>query len=361
MSAKSSILKNEVGQLINRAIADQVFPGIEILFARGESVIFHQSYGMMDKSLGSSDLVPNSLFDLASLTKPLATASAILHLQEKGDLDINERITLHIPEMERDKTKRITIRQLLTHTSGFPDWLPLYEPIFDKSNGWNSLLNAELQFEPGSQVIYSCLGYILLAEVVRRISRLSLDAYCRRFIFGPMGLKNMVFNPDQKRDDIVPTAYCTYRQKLLRGEVHDENAFLFDGEGGNAGLFGTAEEVHQFCSMLLNKGEFNGNRIISPETALLMTENQNTRHLAPRSMGWDYKISNDGYMSCGKRMPIGSVGHLGFTGTSIWFDPKSRYIVILLSNRVNITRDANIPQMMEFRPKIHDLLLSAVV
>jgi serine-type D-Ala-D-Ala carboxypeptidase len=361
MSVEADMLKSEVPRLVNRAMEDQIFPGVEILLAKGESVIFHESYGKIDGSPGSPELRTNYLFDLASLTKPLATAPAILHAQEQGALNINDKILLYIPELKSAETKKITIKQLLTHTSGLPDWLPLYEPGFDRLEAWHSLLNVRLQHEPGVEMVYSCLGYLLLAEVVRRVSKLSLDAYCRRFIFNPLGLNNLVFNPDQDRDDVVPTAYCPYRQKLLKGVVHDENAFLFQGEGGNSGLFGTAKEIHQFCLMLGNNGAFDGNQLFSEKTVRLMTENQNSGQVAPRTMGWDFKSSNEVYMSCGKRMPIGSIGHLGFTGTSIWFDPLSKYLIIILSNRVNITREANIPQMMAFRPEIHELLLSSVM
>jgi len=361
MSANNQNLTNDVAQMAEQAIQNGIFPCIEIFFAKGETLILHEVFGRIDKNPGSSHLEKNSLFDLASLTKPLATASAVLHLQETGEIDLTEKLSSFIPEFKKDETKKITIKHLLTHTSGLPDWQPLYEPRFNKTNGWERLIEVEPQSKLGSEMVYSCLGFILLAELIRKLSGVSLDEYSRRHIFGPIGLKNLLFNPELSRKDIVPTAFCPFRNKVLRGVVHDENAFIFDGEGGNSGLFGTAEDIYQYCLMLMNGGEINGNRVFRSETVQAFLENQNPKNISPRTMGWDYKLGDDEYMSCGKLMPVGSVGHLGFTGTSVWMDPISKYIIILLSNRVNITREANMPKMREFRPSIHDLLLSAVM
>ena len=354
-------LKNSVTQLVGQAINENIFPCTEVLFARNESVILHEVFGTIEKKAGSPNLRKNSLFDLASLTKPLATAAAVLHLQEKELLMVSDTVASYIPGFERKETSTITVQHLLTHTSGLPDWLPLYEPKFNKAEGWEKLVNAPLRCEPGVEMVYSCLGFILLAELVRRVAGVSLNEYCRRHLYEPLGLTNLQFNPCLVRDDLVPTAYCPYRRKTLSGLVHDENAFIFDGEGGNAGLFGTAEDVYQFCLMLMNEGRLKHRRVFSPETVHLFLENQNPMNMVPRTMGWDYKIGNDEYMSCGEFMPNGSVGHLGFTGTSIWFDPDSKYIVILLSNRVSISREGNIQDMREFRPRIHNLLLSTVM
>ncbi|MFH2128825.1 MAG: serine hydrolase domain-containing protein [bacterium] len=347
-----------IDKLANSAIQNRVFPGIEILFARGNRFLFHKSYGKMDRNPDSRDLQKGALFDLASLTKPLATASAIVHLSDCGLIGLDDVASRFIGEFKTTDKAHITIAQLLTHAAGFRDWMPLYEPEFDKRKAWERLVRTPLAVKPGSAVIYSCLGYIVLAEIVRRISQISLAEYCRSRLFGPLGLNNLVFNPDPSRMDIVPTAYCPLRKKELRGVVHDENAFAFDGEGGNAGLFGTASEIHSYCRMVVSSGKLDNKRIFSAAAADRFLKNQNPPSLPPRTYGWDVNDGSEADMSCGKSMPLNSIGHLGFTGTSIWMDPVSQIFIILLSNRVNLTREDNIPLMRAFRPRMHTQLLA---
>ncbi len=356
-------LKAAVQQLVEEAIKKKTFPCIEILFAQDENIIIHESYGRLDQTQYSPPLKNNFLFDLASLTKPLATTCAVMQLSDSSLLNLHDDVRKFIPEFNRYSKETVTIAHLLTHTSGLPDWIALFDPNFEKKTGWKKLLETKLKTKPGTQTTYSCLGFILLGEVIRRISQVSLTDYCKESIFLPLGLTHLTFNPipENLEIEIVPTAYCPYRQKMLIGKVHDENAALFDGEGGNSGLFGTAEEIHRFCRMLLNKGTFNGKRILSSTSIELMFENQNPAGLTARTMGWDIKMKNADYWSCGQLMPLKSIGHLGFTGTSLWIDPTMKLIVILLSNRVNISREENIPLMRAFRPELHDLLLSSVL
>ncbi len=352
--------KKSITSLAKSAIADGIFPGIEILCAKGDRILLHKAYGQMDSHKASQDLQTDSLFDLASLTKPLATAAAIVHLSDCGLVNLNNPASLYINEFKKTEKADISISQLLTHTAGFPDWTALYEPDFDEKVAWKKLNQVPLAYKPGSTVIYSCLGYIVLSEIVRRISEMTLADYCHSNIYKPLGLNNLLFNPDPERGNIVPTAYCPLRKKQLRGQVHDENAFAFAGEGGNAGLFGTASAIYTYCRMLLSSGKLNDKQIFSTTAVNSFLANQNHSFLAPRTYGWDMHDGSEIYMSCGKLMPVGSIGHLGFTGTSIWMDPDSQIMIILLSNRVNLTRDDNIPLMRSFRPKMHTLLLSTL-
>lgn len=349
-----------IAKLARDAIKNGVFPGIEILCARGDHILFHNSYGRLDSHPDSPALRIGSLFDLASLTKPLATAAAILHLSDCGLIQLENPISRFIREFGTTEKAQITISQLLTHTGGLPDWVALYEPDFNKKSAWEKLTRTSLVYKPGSTVIYSCLGYIILAEIVRRVSQTTLRDYCRSRIYQPMGLDTLLFNPDPGQSNIVPTAYCPLRKKRLHGIVHDENSFVFDGEGGNAGLFGTAGAIHAYCRMLQSSGTLNGKRIFSAAAVDGFLKNQNAPLLPPRSYGWDINDGTEAYMSCGKKMPVGSVGHLGFTGTSIWMDPVSQLTVILLSNRVNLAREENMPLMQAFRPRMHTLLLSTL-
>jgi CubicO group peptidase (beta-lactamase class C family) len=352
--------EEKLSLLVNSAIADNVFPGIEILVARGRFVLFHEVFGHRLPHESETILKKNSLFDLASLTKPLATSIAILHLVEQNKLKFDDLLCQYIPGFVQPGSEQVTIKHLLTHTSGLPDWAALYEPNFEQAVGWEKLFTIPLVYLPGKSMVYSCLGYIALGEIVRRISGMTLNDYCQDHIYRPLGLRHLVFNPlnSQLNLEIVPTGYCPIRKKTLHGIVHDENAALFDGEGGNSGLFGTAKAIHNLCSFLISANDYSDQSILSQPSLKSMITNQNKPPLTPRALGWDYKDGQADYWSCSEIMPTGSIGHLGFTGTSLWIDPKSQLIILLLSNRVIISREENIPLMRAFRPNLHYLLLS---
>ena len=343
----------------NNAIQNKLSPGVELLLAKNDSIIFHDAFGRIDKEPKSPKLIKNSIFDLASLTKPLATSSAIMLLVEQGKLSLEDKVTEYIKEFYREDTKKITIKQLLTHTSGLPSWSKLYDKDFELKRGFKNLVTLPLENKPGEKVVYSCMGFILLGEIIRRITKNSLSDFCQDNLFSPLDLNLLNFKPDLNQKNIVPTSYCPLRGKMLRGIVHDENSYLFNSEGGNAGLFGTAEQVFKFCQMLMNKGHYKSKRILSTLTVESMFLNHNKGGV-PRAIGWDISQNNSGYLSCGDLMPEGSFGHLGFTGTSIWFDLKSKIIIIVLSNRVNYNSPDNKEKIMSFRPKIHNLLLSLI-
>ncbi|MGA1538029.1 MAG: serine hydrolase domain-containing protein, partial [bacterium] len=179
----------------------------------------------------------------------------------------------------------------------------------------------------------------------------------------PLSLENTLFSPAKhwkNLSGIAPTQYCPWRKRLLRGVVHDENCYFFGEEAGNAGLFSTALDLHRFCCMLLNEGSLDGVTILSPSSVQQMLSNQNQPPLSTRGLGWDFKDVVPGYWSCGFLFPPGAVGHTGFTGTSIWFDPLNQWIAIVLTNRVHLSRDGNLAAMHQFRPRLHNLLLSMV-
>jgi serine-type D-Ala-D-Ala carboxypeptidase len=360
VSAISPDIEGQIETLINEAIRNRLFPGIEILLARADRILFHRAYGHFDRSATSPALPLNACFDLASLTKPLATAGAVLHLIDGGVLGLETPICSILAEADNPEYRAITVGQLLTHTAGLPAWAALFEPDFDQQQGWVKLLRLPLLYPPGTNVTYSCLGYILLGEAVRRISGMSLNRYCYQHLYKPLGIDGLTFNPDLSLTHLVPTAFCPWRRRLLRGIVHDENAYLFDGEGGNAGLFGTATAIFQYCQMLWRGGQRQGQRVLSSESVRLSLSNRNRFGLPPRGLGWDINPGGSAPMSCGQLMPPGSLGHLGFTGTSLWMDRVTATVVIVLSNRVNFSREHSLPQMRLFRPRLHDLLLSRI-
>jgi len=354
----SSKTKIAIRNFVEQAIRDQIFPGVEVLFAQREDIILHEVYGNINSSANSEKLPKNLLFDLASITKPLATACSIMKLLEMGELFLEQQISKVIPEVIGTDKEKITIKQLLTHTAGFPAWSALYEPNWDQTEAWDKLIRIQLEAKPGETMIYSCLGFIMLGEIIRRVSGVSLSEFCTQQLYSPLGLNNLCFKPTQEKSLIVPTSYCSVRKTLLQGIVHDENGFVFNQEGGNAGLFGNAESVYQFCRMLLNGGNSNGTQIYHPKTIGVMFKNHNKRSLSSRALGWDYNRGTSGYMSCGDYMTSGAIGHLGFTGTSLWIHPKEEIIIIVLSSRVNIEGINNRTGIFNFRPKIHNLLLT---
>ena len=342
-----------VNQLMRTAIESQLFPGAEILVAQGDQLLLHRAYGKTSGSAQARALEKGSIYDLASLTKPVATATAALKLAEQGYVDLLEPIGQWLPEWKGPSA--ITWSDLLTHRSGLVPWLPLYQSK-SKEEAWAQLMSPEPATQVGTKVSYSCLNFLILAELVRRVSKQTLAAFCQEQIFGPLGLTSLKFSPGPGAL-VLESAFCPWRNRRLQGEVHDENAALFDGEGGNAGLFGTALDLWQYALMLLDQGIYRGETFFKPETARLMLENQNPTPLASRTIGWDYYNQSPGYWSCGNLLSLGSIGHLGYTGTGIWIDPKRRLTLIHLSHRVWYGAEHQLAEMKKFRPVLHNHLI----
>ena len=352
--------RQELQALVEGAIRGRLFPGMELLVARHEEVLLHETWGHIEAGPEAAELKPGTLFDIASMTKPIATATCLMVLLEMGTLSLEDKVCDIVPEFEHPDKNGITLRHLLTHTSGLPDVADLYSDTDNKQEALQKLFRVPLQHPTGTAMVYSDLGFLLLGEVVCRLSGQSLGEFFYQSVSHPLQMAHTAFNPLNMGWEIpiAPTQHCPFRQQLLRGVVHDENCFRFGGEGGNAGLFSTSADVHRFCRMVLGGGELEGVRILTQRTAAMMTANHNPRKLAPRGLGWDIKGEGFGYMSCGELMRSGAIGHTGFTGTSFWMEPESGLTVILLTNRVHFARDKNQPEMMRFRPRLHNLIVS---
>lgn len=346
-------------ELVEGAIRQRIFPGMELLVARHEEVLLHEAWGHIEAGPDAAELNVGTLYDIASMTKPM-TATCVMVLMEMGALSLEDKVWEFVPGFEHPDKLGITLRHLLTHTSGLPDHADLYSDTESRRQGLDKLMRVPLQYPTGTAMIYSDLGFLLLGEIIRGVSGQSLGEFFYQNVGHPLQMVHTAFNPLQMGWEIpiAPTQHCPFRQQLLRGVVHDENCYRFDGEGGNAGLFSTAEDIHRFCRMILHSGELDGVSVLTPRTVRMMTSNHNPRKLAPRGMGWDIKGEGFGYMSCGELMRAGSIGHTGFTGTSFWMEPESGLTVILLSNRVHLAREKNQPEMMRFRPRLHNLILS---
>jgi uncharacterized protein YbbC (DUF1343 family)/CubicO group peptidase (beta-lactamase class C family) len=295
-------------------------------------------------------MTTDTIFDLASLTKVVATATSIMILVERGKLRLNDPVSLYIPEIKGEGRERVTIELLLTHRAG-------YAPDFDLRERWTGydeaikrLIKEPLRNSPGSRFVYSDICFIALGEVVHRVSGLPLDQFAQKNIFLPLGMKDTGFRPPEAlRGRIAPTekrrGQMSYLgdsgdtagaagEAWLRGQVHDPTAYRMDGVAGHAGLFSTANDLSIYCQMILNGGQYRGVRVLSPLTVGEMTRPRLVNNNGgTRGLGWDINTSYSS--NRGDLFPLGSFGHTGFTGTSIWIDPASEMFVIFLSNRVH--------------------------
>lgn len=341
-----------VDQLMEQSINEGLFPGGELLLAKGEHQLLHKTYGKTSGSDQASALEIDGIYDLASLTKPIATATMVLRLWDQGKLDLYEPIVSFFPRWQGDP--KINSMDLLTHRSGLAPWLPLYQSA-NKSAAWDTLMATGQSIAPQTKVRYSCLNFLILGQLVRLLTGGSLSEVCQNQVFQPMGLDSFSFNPGPQ-PKIVDSAMCPWRKRRLQGEVHDENAAIFLGEGGNAGLFGAAKDILKFSVMIQNQGLFEQKKILSPEAVVLMVENQNPSDLEPRTAGWDFYDQSAGYWSCGDQLSHGSIGHLGYTGTGVWVDLINEVTYIHLTHRVWFGANAQLSQMKAFRPLLHNRL-----
>ena len=340
----------QMDAVITEEIAKEKLPGAVVLVGRKGSVVWRKAYGARALDPAREPMTPDTIFDLASLTKVVATATSIMILVERGKLRLNDPVSLHIPELKGEGRDRITIEQLLTHVSG-------YAPDFDLRERWTGydeaikrLIKEPLRNPPGSRFTYSDIGFITLGEVVARVGGMPLDQFAQKNIFGPLHMQNTGFRPSPAlKARIAPTekrrGQMSYLgdsgtdagaegEVWLRGEVHDPTSYRMNGVAGHAGLFSTANDLAIYCQMILNGGTFDGVRILAPLTVAEMTRPRVVAsNGASRGLGWD--INTTFSTNRGDLFPLGSFGHTGFTGTSMWIDPASEMFVVFLSNRVH--------------------------
>jgi uncharacterized protein YbbC (DUF1343 family)/CubicO group peptidase (beta-lactamase class C family) len=322
---------DQIDAVVKEGIDDGRLPGTVVLVVRQGKIAFRRAYGLRSKQPAETRMTADTVFDLASLTKPVATATSIMILLEQGKLSLSDRVSRHLPEFGQNGKDSITLAQLLLHTSG----LIADNPVEDYKDGRKKALEhiCRLQpvVEPGSKFIYSDVNFIVLGELVERLSGDPLDVFARKHIFEPLGMRDTTFRPGKA---LAERAAPTERRenRWMRGEVHDPRAYLLGGVAGHAGLFATANDLAIFAQMILSQGSYAGKRILSPATVRLMTTPQRVPG-GWRAFGWDVQTSYSSNRGDGFR--FGSFGHTGFTGTSIWIDPSSQTAVIFLSNRVH--------------------------
>lgn len=345
-----------IDKMIEAAITDSAFPGAVFLAVKDGHIAHFKNYGKFTYAPDSKKVRKNTIYDLASITKVFATTSAAMLLYDKGKLDLNAKVIQYIPEFGNHGKDAITIKHLLTHTSGLPSYGKLWKQGADSLSIVTNLYNSKLENPVGTKSIYSCLGFITLAKVIEKITDQSLDDYLQENLLTPLNLKSTYYNPPKKVwEKIAPTEIVKERNGLILGEVHDENAYYLGGISGNAGLFSNAHDLAVLGQLMLNKGIYDGKRIFKKETVDLFLTKQNIVEKNSHCLGWD---TPSGHSSSGHYFSAGSYGHTGFTGTSIWIDPHKNLIGILLTNRVHPTR-AN-RKMYPIRSQIYDKLQQSI-
>jgi uncharacterized protein YbbC (DUF1343 family)/CubicO group peptidase (beta-lactamase class C family) len=329
--------------LVVQAIAEKKLPGAVVLVGRGNRTLYQKAIGHRALVPSVEPMTADTIFDLASLTKVVATTTSVMILLEEGKIRLNDRVSTFVPGFERYGKADITIRHLMTHVSGLrPD-----VDLGDMWSGSDTAINLAIEevpaFPPGERFVYSDINYVLLGDIVRRVSGRPLNEFARERIFEPLGMKDTTFLPSTSLlGRIAPTERCTPLgwpcdgpgAVMLRGVVHDPTARRMGGVAGHAGLFSTASDLAIFCRMLLNGGEYRGARILAPLTVAKMTmpaSGPGDRNV--RGLGWD--LDSVYSSNRGELLPLGSFGHTGFTGTSIWIDPSTDLFVVFLSNRVH--------------------------
>jgi uncharacterized protein YbbC (DUF1343 family)/CubicO group peptidase (beta-lactamase class C family) len=328
-------------QTVEQAIEEGRIPGAVLLVGHNGQIVHRKAYGKRALTPTIEAMTVDTIFDLASLTKIVATTSSLMKLFEQGRFRLNDRVTQYLPEFLGGKSD-ITIRNLFTHFSGEPPDLPLNPPWNGYQTGIHMAMVQTPTTPPGTRFVYSDINFILLGELVHRLSGQMLSDYARRQIFLPLGMQETMFQPPASLvPRIAPTERLAADSSPLRGVVHDETSRYMGGVAGHAGVFSTADDLARFCQMMLGKGELNGTRLFSPLTVEKFTTPQ-TPPDQPilRGLGWDIDSPFSG--NRGELFPIGSYGHTGFTGTSIWIDPVTDTYVILLTNSVHPYRRAAI-------------------
>ena len=326
---------------INQAIEDGITPGaVAWIESRGQ-LLHLASYGAKSVAPRREPMDVDTIFDCASLTKVMVTAPAIMMLAEEGKVRLNDRIQVYLPDFQ-DRT-RITVLQLLTHFSGLRPTLPLESTWRGYRAGVDLALQERPTIAPDTKFVYSDVNYILLAEIVRRTSGTTLDKFAEERIFEPLGMHDTSFRPEAElRSRIAPTVRLA-DGSFLRGIVHDPTTRRMAGVSGQAGVFSTAKDVATFARMMLNGGELDGTRILSPLSVLRMRTSQSPDGTVARGIGWD--IDTPYSSPRGDLFSTASFGHTGYTGPSLWIDPVSHSFVVLMTNRVHPTVNTSVVRL----------------
>jgi len=346
---------SRVFELLQHAIAERAFPAASLAVTHRGKLIVLKSIGRFSYEPNSPQVTTGSIFDLASVSKVVATTSMAMILYERGLLDLEAPIAAIIPEFGDASDSRkaeVTVRMLLAHSSG----LPAYEKLFLRVKNREGLLaaafTAPLTADPGTRAEYSDIGFIILGAALERIADEPLDRFCQREVFGPLGMGRTTFNPPTTwQASIVPTADDrAFRRRVIQGEVQDENASVLGGVAGHAGVFSTAQDIAIFAHAMLNGGA----PMVRREALAQFTRRESSPAGTSRALGWDTPSTSS---QSGEYFSSYSFGHLGYTGTSLWIDPERQLSVTFLTNRT--WPDCKNEAIKQVRPLVHDAIIEA--
>jgi serine-type D-Ala-D-Ala carboxypeptidase len=370
-----------VDEVLSAGVEQGVFPGVVVLVGRGGQVLYRRAVGWRSLEPERTPLSAETIYDIASLTKPLATTVSLMLLVKERQLQLDDRIARFLPDFGDHGKQEITLRQLLSHSSGLPAWRHFYKEIASQNINqkpnhslrgrdarayiYSQLLRERPEAPPGQRAVYSDLGFMLLGALIETVSGLECDRYCQEQIFKPLGLRDTFFiNREEQphygaiaqKERFAPTEWCPWRGRLLCAEVHDDNAFAMGGVAGHAGMFSTVDDLHRLVSCLV--ACYLGTQTFLPAAVMREFWTRDGRVQGSTwALGWDTPSAH--HSSAGELFSPRSVGHLGFTGTSVWIDLERQVHVILLSNRVHPRRDND--KIRAFRPVLHNAVMQAVL
>lgn len=359
---------SEVDKIIEDGIRSQAYPSAVLVVGNSKGVLYQNAYGRLTYGDESQITTLRTIYDLASVTKVIATTAAIMKLYDEGKVDLNAPVYQYIPEFNNNGKQDITVYNLLVHNSGLTAWTPFYQdPNMDSPQKVkDAIYNCSKEYQTGSRTLYSDYNAFLLGEIVQRVSGVALDKFCKENIFSRLKMTDTDFLQPMSEDyRIAPTENDTYwRNQLLVGYVHDELAAILEGVSGNAGLFSTGPDLFKFMQMMLNNGRYTDERRMSPQALqdtlftpatveLFTSKATGLGYANTRALGWETKPEATKYPPpCGTRFSNNCFGHTGYTGTSVWCDREKDLIVIFLTNRVYPTRGSE--EVRSIRPKVHD-------
>ena len=370
----------KIRAVLEDAVAEGVTPGASALVVRRGGVVLREGFGRMTYDADAPAVTPDTIYDLASLTKVVGTTTLVMMLGEERLLDISLPVSAYLPEFlekapseaERRRRARVTVSDLLAHCSGLPAWIQFYLEFDPEARGLppreahrmvlDRILGAPSDYEPRTDTVYSDNGVLLLGEIIERVSGKPLDVLVEERVFGPLGMEDTGYRPPERLlDRIAPTEDNPWRGRVVRGEVHDENTVVLGGVAAHAGLFSATGDLGVFLQMLLNGGSMNGQRLLRARTIARFTRRTERVPGSSRALGWDTpsRAASGGPSSAGDRFSASSFGHTGFTGTSIWVDPERELFAVLLTNRVYPTRENE--GIVRLRPSFHDAVIAAIV
>ena len=343
-----------VSSLLRDAVDRRVFPCAALEVGSRDTVAFADAWGALTYDPSASPATLDTVFDLASLTKVIATTTVLMRLVDQGDVRLDAPVSDWLNEWKTDDRKSVTVADLLEHTSGLTAHLPFFRDHVGRSDFQHSIGTLPLEYTPRTSAIYSDLGFMLLGFLaVDAAQGNTLDAQFDKIV-APLGLEDLQFRPPSAwRSRIAPTEHDSWRGRLLRGEVHDENGWVLGGVAGHTGLFGSAPAVGRFARTVLTT--LTGSPLLAETPTMRRFLQRSSVAGSSRALGWDTMLVTS---SCGRKLSPESIGHTGFTGTSLWLDPTQDLYVVLLTNRVHPTRDND--AILNLRPLVHDAVIEAI-